>query len=104
VGLVAIFTRYLPGITAYEHSIMTIIGTSIIFLSFLTISVTAGIARGDRVARIVLTIIFAVVTILSLIASINAREVAEELVLGAFTLGMIVLLWTGRRRAYFQQK
>ena len=103
VGLLAIFTRYLPDISSYDRSIMTIVGTSVIFLSFLTISVASGIARGDRISRIVLTIIFSVVAALSLFGAISAREVEEELILVIFTLGMIAVLWTGRRRSYFQR-
>jgi len=75
----------------------------VISLSFLTISVASGIARGDRISRIVLTIIFSVVAALSLFGAISAREIEEELILVIFTLGMIAVLWTGRRRSYFQR-
>jgi len=101
-GLLAIFARYIPDLTSFERSAVSIAGASIILIGFLTISVASGIARADRASRVVLTILLGIVTTFSLLtAIIGDDDTVSQFIAIAFLLAMITLLWTGRQRKYF---
>jgi len=102
-GLLAVFARYIPDLTSFERTVITIVGAAIILIGFLSISVASGIARADRTSRIMFTVLIGIVTASSLLVAIIGEErTVSQFAVIAFLLVVITVLWTGRRRKYFK--
>lgn len=105
VGVLVIFLRYVPDADDQLRRFVTISGAVIVLIGFLTIAVASGIARGDRNARIVLTVLMGLSIALSVTSVIGDRsDLPVSLVNFLVSAGLVVVLWTGRVRRYFRAK
>jgi holin-like protein len=102
VGVLVILLRYAPDISDDLKRFVTLAGAAGILIGFLTVAVASGIARGDRSARIVLTVLLAIGAALSIASAItDASDLPFSVANALVSAGLIVVLWTGRTRAYF---
>lgn len=103
VGVIALFARYIPELTAEERFITTITGFAILMIGFLTISIASGILRGEKVSRVLFTVLTSIVIAFILLVNIASEQVSLSLsLIAALLAATIAILWTGRRRTYFK--
>ena len=104
LGLLVLLARYLPEIRGTELSTpVTVIGAAILLLGLLTAAVASAISRGERAARIILTVLVSIgvglnVAILVTDPSTFVLHVAPV----ALAIAQIAVMWTGRARRYFR--
>ena len=105
IGVVFIFARYIPELTINEQTVATYFGAITVMIGFLTISVAAGVSRGDRISRLLLTIFIAIVSagILLVMVTSNQWVLPLWITLGILAI-TILILWSGRRRKFFAHK
>lgn len=103
IGVIALFARYISDLTSGERFATTLVGMVIIMLGFLTLSVASGTVRGDRVARVILTVLLSIVSLFIAIAMAVTEDhwVSLGFAIAAIA-GTIAILWTGRRRRFFK--
>jgi len=105
LGILLLLTRYLDEVRADGDAfLVTILGAAVILLGLLVIAVASGIARGDRVARVVLTIGVALSMALD-VASIVTDPAHPWGSTVSFVIGAAILLivWTGRGARHFRK-
>lgn len=105
LGILLLLTRYDDEIRADGDAfVMSILGAAVILFGLLVIAVASGIARGDRVARIVLTIGVALSLALDA-ASIAVAPTQSWGNVASAVIGVAILLiiWTGRGARHFRK-
>jgi hypothetical protein len=105
LGIVLLLTRYLDDVRAEGDAFfVTVVGAAVILFGLLVIAVASGIARGDRVARIVLTV--GVSLSLALDAAsivIDPSQPWGSVVSAAIGVAILVISWTGRGARHFRR-
>lgn len=102
LGVVLVFDRYVP---AFEgdgtRQLVTIAGSITILFGFLEVSLATAVARPDRGARVVLSVLLLVGLGLDLLVVGVASDAWYQLIDAAVTVGVIAVLWTGRVARFF---
>jgi len=103
LGALLILARYLPELEsdAAPRLVVTVAGAATILLGFLEIALASGIARADRAARIILTVLLALGVLLDVLVLGAADDLwyqAADIVIAA---AVIAVLWTGRVARFF---
>jgi hypothetical protein len=102
-GLLLILARYLPDLANTPlRSFVTIGGAVVVLFGFLTIAVASGVARGDRNARLIMTVLLGLAILVALAAIlVDPGALWFQLVNILLSVVVIVVLWTGRARQFF---
>jgi holin-like protein len=102
-GLLLILARYLPDLAGTPlRSFVTIGGAVVVLFGFLTIAVASGVARGDRHARLIMTVLLGLAVLVALAAIlVDPGALWFQLVNILLSVVVIVVLWTGRARQFF---
>ncbi len=104
IGILFLFTRYVPEATPAEQATVTYLGATMVMLGFVAISIASGVSRGDRASRALLTVVLAIVAcLLMIVATVEGLWSIRATVVILFLITPIVILWTGRRRVYFKK-
>jgi len=105
-GVLVLLTRYEPTIVAADLVLaVSLVGAAGILLSLLLGAVAAGVWRGSRVARILITVFAALALVLDVLTISSAPGDLWWTVLdAAFYLFVIIALWAGRpTMAFFRR-
>lgn len=105
LGIVLLLTRYLDEVRADGDAfLVTVVGAAVILFGLLVIAVASGVARGDRVARIVLTVG------VSLSLALDATSIALDpsqpwgsVASAAIGVAILLIIWTGRGARHFRR-
>jgi hypothetical protein len=102
-GLLLILARYLPDLTGTPlRSFVTVGGAVVVLFGFLTIAVASGVARGDRNARLIMTVLLGLAILVAGFAIlVDPGALWFQLVNVVLGVVVIVVLWTGRARQFF---
>jgi hypothetical protein len=105
LGVLLILARYLVDeADTTARAFVTITGSIVVLMGFLTVAVASGIARGDKTARTLATVLLAISAALSLLTLfIDAEDLWVQFVNVAINGGVIAVLWTGRARTFFER-
>jgi len=106
-GILVLLTRYEPTVVAAGLVLaVSLAGAASILLSLLLGAVAAGVWRGSRVARILITVFAALALALDVVTISGAPADLWWTVLdAAFYLFVIVALWAGRpTMAFFRRR
>ena len=104
IGVIFLFARYIPELTIEEQAVSTYFGAVTVMIGFLTVSVSAGVSRGDWASRILLTILLSIVSLIAILAVIASENLlSAPTFITLFLLLAIAVLWTGRRRGFFRR-
>ena len=103
VGVLLILARYtVPESDATARTVVTIAGAVVVLIGFMIVSVASGIARGDRKARVLATVLIGLAALVSLVSLVlNPDDLWTQLIGVLINGGVIVVLWTGRVRRFF---
>jgi len=100
IGILVLLSRY--SVEAAEVLPTSLLGAGIILFGLLTIAVASGVARGRRLARLILTIYLAVQFVLHIVTIVTADTwdwtSAVEMVIYVF---IAVAVWTPPGSRYF---
>ncbi|MES1169849.1 MAG: hypothetical protein ABUL47_04075 [Leifsonia sp.] len=101
-GIVLIFTRYLPDFSDEVFGV-TVLGASTVVLGLLIAAVASGIARGDRFARVALTVLLAIDIVTdAVLALVEHDDIATRVVSIVVDAVMLGVLWgIPRARRWF---
>jgi hypothetical protein len=103
-GLLIILARYDADIQqAGLRQFVTITGAIIVLFGFLTVAIASGIARGDRHARLILTVLLALGILLAAASmfTVTLDDLWFPIVDVVFSAVVIVVTWTGRTARFF---
>ena len=101
-GVLLILDRFLDEFSAGGVTVVTLAGAATVLIGLFIFTVASGIYRGDRVARIGLTVLL--VLDLASDAYLGVMDPSEPLLrIGSAVLSIVILVvvWTGRSRRYF---
>ena len=107
-GVLLILLRYDDGVRASGEALpVTLWGTGMILIGLLTIAMASGLTRGRNIARIFVTALVAlstIVDIIDLIAAPGDGGAWWSFGIGAVVTALIILaLWAGRSAEFFRQ-
>lgn len=105
VGILLLLTRYLDEVRAEGDAFfMSVLGAAVILFGLLVIAVASGIARGDRIARIVLTVGVTLSLALDAASIIVApTESWGSVASGVIGIAILLIIWTGRGARHFRK-
>ena len=101
-GVLLILDRFLDEFSSGGVTLVTLAGAATVLIGLFLFTVASGILRGDRVARIGLTVLL----ILDLASDfylgwVEPDEPLLRLASAAISIVILVVVWTGRSRRYF---
>jgi uncharacterized membrane protein HdeD (DUF308 family) len=107
-GVLLILLRYDDTVRASGEALpVTLWGTGMILIGLLTIAMASGLTRGRNIARIFVTALVALSTVIDLIDVIAAPDDGGawwSLGIGAVVTALIILaLWAGRSAEFFRR-
>ena len=104
LGIIIVFLRYAPGVTADELTLpVTLVGVGIVLFGLFVVSLASGVARGRRAARLSATIVILlgwVLFIVDLLISADG-DWSGVIIQTVVAVAVIVPLWVGAGRQYF---
>ena len=103
IGVLVIFARYLPSVALlHAREVVTLLGAGLVLVGLLTAAVSWGLTRGDRSARVIVTVLLGIGIIFNVAAIVADRD---DLLVGLLPLVLAVtaavVMWTGRPARYF---
>jgi len=103
LGVLLILARYaVPESDGAARAVVTIAGAIVVLIGFMIVSVASGIARGDRKARVLATVLIGLAGLVSLISLVlNPDDLWTQLIGVLINGAVIVVMWTGRARRFF---
>ncbi len=103
LGVVMILARYiLPDGDASARAVVTVAGAFVVLIGFMLVSLASGIARGDRNARVLATVLLGISATVSLVSlAVDPEDLWTQIIGVVVDAGVIVVLWTGRVRRFF---
>ena len=112
IGVLVIFARYLPSVALlHAREVVTLLGAGLVLVGLLTAAVSWGLTRGDRSARVIVTVLLGIgigigIGIIFNVAAIVADR--DDLLVGFLPLVLAAMaatvMWTGRPARYFAQQ
>ena len=101
-GALIVLDRFPAEFASGGVSIVTLVGAATMLLGLFIFTVLSGIARGDRVARIGLTVLL----LLDLASDVylgltDAGQTPVLIASGILSVVILLVVWTGRSRRYF---
>lgn len=104
LGILLLLTRYLDEVRAEGDAFfMSVLGAAVILFGLLVIAVASGIARGDRIARIVLTVGVTLSLALDAASIIVAPTSWGSVASGVIGIAILLIIWTGRGARHFRK-
>jgi hypothetical protein len=105
IGVLVIFARYLPSVALlHAREVVTLLGAGLVLVGLLTAAVSWGLTRGDRSARVIVTVLLGIGIIFNVAAIVADRD---DLLVGFLPLVLAAMaatvMWTGRPARYFAQ-
>jgi hypothetical protein len=103
-GVLLILARYgIPLSDGGVRGFVTIAGAVVVLVGFLLIAVASGIARGDKSARIISTVLLSLSAAVSIISVVTEpTDLWSQLVNAVIAAAAIAVMWTGRAARYFR--
>lgn len=103
LGILLMLARYLPQIELLDESPfeLTIYGALVIVSGFLVVGLAAGIRNGDQPSRMVYSVLIGVVVAATIASLWRTRFAWTGIPITIVYAGLLMLLWTGRARAFF---
>ena len=106
IGVLVIFARYLPSVALlHAREVVTLLGAGLVLVGLLTAAVSWGLTRGDRSARVIVTVLLGIGIIFNVAAIVADRD---DLLVGLLPLVLAVtaavVMWTGRPARYFARQ
>ena len=103
IGVLVIFARYLPSVALlHAREVVTLLGAGLVLVGLLTAAVSWGLTRGDRSARVIVTVLLGIGIIFNVAAIVADRD---DLLVGFLPLVLTAMaatvMWTGRPARYF---
>jgi hypothetical protein len=104
-GILLILLRYDDEVErAGDAYAITLIGAAMILIGLLTIAMASGLTRGRNSARIFVTALVSLSTLLSIIDVVRDPSTVWSLVIGGVIAVLIILaLWAGRSAEFFRR-
>ena len=101
-GVLLILDRLLDEFSAGGVTLVTLAGAATVLVGLFLLTVASGILRGDRVARVGLTVLL----VLDLASDfylgwVEPDEPLLRIGSGILSIVILVIVWTGRSRRYF---
>jgi hypothetical protein len=101
-GVLLILDRLLDEFSAGGVTLVTLAGAGTVLVGLFLLTVASGILRGDRVARVGLTVLL----VLDLASDfylgwVEPDEPPLRIGSGILSIVILVIVWTGRSRRYF---
>jgi uncharacterized membrane protein len=102
-GVLLILARYgVPESDGGVRGFVTIAGAAVVLIGFLTVAIASGIARGDRNARTIATVLLGLSVAASVVSAIvDPGDLWSQVVNVVISGGAISVMWTGRPARYF---
>ncbi|MFJ5958014.1 hypothetical protein ACIQC5_18915 [Paenarthrobacter sp. NPDC092416] len=107
LGILTIFLRYTPEAQAGGIALpITLLGAGMILFGLLVIGLASGVARGSEGARRGATAVMLLGLVLAVLDLIIAADGDWSAVISQFlaTVAVVVPLWIGRGRRYFETR
>ncbi|MBW4031946.1 MAG: hypothetical protein HIU88_04705 [Acidobacteria bacterium] len=106
IGVLVIFARYLPSVAQlHAREVVTLLGSGLVLVGLLTAAVSWGLTRGDRSARVIVTVLLGIGIVFNVAAIVADRD---DLLVGLVPLVLAVtaaiVMWTGRTARYFARQ
>lgn len=104
-GILLILLRYDEEVEqAGDAYVITLVGAAMILIGLLTIAMASGLTRGRNSARIFVTALVSLSTLVSIIDFVRDPSTVWSLVIGGVIAALIVLaLWAGRSAEFFRR-
>jgi len=104
-GVLLILLRYDDEVErAGEAYAITLVGAAMILIGLLTIAMASGLTRGRNSARIYVTALVSLSTLVSIIDVVRDPSTVWSLVIGGVIAVLIILaLWAGRSAEFFRR-
>jgi hypothetical protein len=101
-GALLVLSRFLDEFSAGGVTVVTLAGAATVLIGLFLFTVASGIFRGDRVARIGLTVLL-VLDIASdaYLVAVDASDPLPRIGSAALSIVILIVVWTGRPRRYF---
>lgn len=104
-GILLILLRYDADVErAGDAYAITLVGAAMILIGLLTIAMASGLTRGRNSARIFVTALVSLSTLVSIIDVVRDPSTVWSLVIGGVIAVLIILaLWAGRSAEFFRR-
>ncbi len=104
-GILLILLRYDDEVErAGDAYAITLVGAAMILIGLLTIAMASGLTRGRNSARIFVTALVSLSTLVSIVDFVRDQSTVWSLVIGGVIAVLIILaLWAGPSAAFFRR-
>ncbi|MCD2443088.1 hypothetical protein LQ757_12465 [Agromyces sp. SYSU K20354] len=100
-GIALMFARYLPDTTATERAVFTIVGACTVLLGLFVITIAAGLTRGRRDARVLVTVLLGISIVFDVVTLVSSPDTWSVIVNVVLKAAVVTVLWTGRTARSF---
>lgn len=102
LGLTVLLSRY--QVPAGDVLVVSLIGAAVILFGLLTLAVAGGIGRGNRLARLLLTIYIGIQLALHLVTALTTTWDWAVLVQSLVELAVLAAVWAPPGSRYFRDR